>query len=68
MGKDNMEKPPFLLMGITAVLVLIFLIMAIINTAKGIVYFMQDGGWAWILVVLGLIVFVALVHNAGRRD
>ena len=46
---------------------IVMLVLIIIELCKGIKYAFQEGGWAWLLVVGGFILFVGLVALAAQK-
>ena len=52
-----------------ALIILVLIAIAVIRFIIGgaVAVFQTEGIWKWLLVVLALVVFVALVMNADRR-
>lgn len=62
--EENKDTKGSWIMWPAIIIIAIFAIMIIVNVGEGLYYFMSDGGWKWLLVVGGLIVFALLVAHA----
>ena len=63
----NMDKPPYAMFIMVAILILIAIVLIIKEALTGLFLFLSDGGWVWLIVVIGFFTFVALVmHAAGK--
>lgn len=64
---SNLDKPPVLAFCIVGLLCLAAIILIIKTLFEGFLYFLEDGGWIWLLVVGGLILFVVLIIIASGK-
>lgn len=64
---SNKESNPWPLW--VGLIILALIAIAVIRIVVGgtIAFFQTEGIWKWLLVIIGLIVFVALVMNADRK-
>ena len=45
-------------------IIAVLVIMILVSVGKGLYYFFDSGGWKWLLVVGGTIIFALLVAHA----
>lgn len=62
--EENKDAKGSGIMWIALIIIAVLAIMLIVSVGEGLYYFMSDGGWKWLLVVGGVIVFALLVARA----